>query len=50
MEEKQLIPSAEELVLSIVPEHIPVAKTKRIGHGRDALAIVVGREYRIGRY
>ena len=44
MEEEQLSPSMQELVLNMVPERIPVAVTRRIGHYSDARAIVLGRE------
>ncbi|MCH5255159.1 MAG: LD-carboxypeptidase [Lachnospiraceae bacterium] len=45
MEEKQLKPTMEELVLSIVPSALPIAATRYIGHRTDARAIVIGREY-----
>lgn len=45
MEEKQLKPTIEELVLTVIPEALPVAATRYIGHGTDARAIVIGREY-----
>lgn len=47
MEEKQLKPAMEELVLSIVPSALPIAMTRYIGHGTDARAIVIGREYHL---
>lgn len=45
MEKKQLTPTIEELVQSIVPTTLPIAVTRYIGHETDARAIVVGREY-----
>lgn len=45
MEKKQLQPTIEELVQSIVPKELPIAKTKYIGHGTDVRAIVIGKEY-----
>lgn len=45
MEEKHLNPTIEELVLSIVPPTLSIAATRYIGHGTDARAIVIGREY-----
>ena len=45
MENKQLKPAIEELVQSIVPETLPIATTRYIGHGTDARAIAIGREY-----
>lgn len=45
MEKKQLTPTMEELVQSIVPTTLPIAATRYIGHETDARAIVIGREY-----
>lgn len=45
MEKRQLRPTAEELIRSIVPTTLPIAATRYIGHGSDARAIVIGREY-----
>lgn len=45
MEEKQLKPTIEELVRTVIPKALPVAATRYIGHGTDARAIVIGREY-----
>ena len=45
MEKKQLQPTIEELVQSVVPKTLPIAKTKYIGHGTDARAVVIGKEY-----
>ena len=47
MEQEQISPGIEEIALRIVPGHIPVAVTHRIGHGTDARAIVLGRELSI---
>lgn len=44
MEENALSPTMEELVLRMTPAHIPIAKTRRIGHYPDARAIPLGRE------
>ena len=45
MENKQLKPTIEELVQGIVPPTLPIATTRYIGHGTDARAIMIGREY-----
>ncbi len=45
MEEKSCVPSMVELVLRIVDKDLPIAVTKDIGHGTDAKAILIGREY-----
>ena len=45
MEEKQLKPTIEELVQAVIPPTLPIAVTRYIGHGTDARAIVIGREY-----
>ena len=45
MEDKQLVPTIEDLVRSIVPSALPIAVTRYIGHGTDARAIIIGREY-----
>ena len=47
MESEQLKPTIEELVQSIVSPTLPIAVTRYIGHGTDAGAIVIGREYSI---
>lgn len=44
MEENNLTPTVEELVLQMTPENLPVAKTRRLGHYPDARAIPLGRE------
>ena len=45
MEDKQLTPTIEELVQTIVPRTLPIVTTRYVGHGTDARAIVIGREY-----
>lgn len=45
MEKKRYNPTIEELVLSIVPPKLPIAVTRYIGHGTDARAIIIGKEY-----
>lgn len=45
MENKQLNPTMAELVQAIVPRSLPIAITRYVGHGTDARAIVIGREY-----
>ena len=46
MEEKACKPDVVELVQRVVGQDMPIALTKDIGHGADAKAIVVGREYK----
>ena len=46
MEEKQCKPTIETLVKCIVGETLPIAVTREIGHGTDAKAIEIGKEYR----
>ena len=48
MEREGLKPSIEEIVLRAFPEKIPVARTRFVGHGSDARAIVIGREIELG--
>lgn len=45
MEEKKCVPSMVELVQRMVGKNMPIAVTKDIGHGTDAKAIVIGKEY-----
>lgn len=45
MEEKNCVPNIKELVLDIAGNKLPIAVTKNIGHGTDAKAIVIGKEY-----
>lgn len=49
MEEKQLNPTIEDLVRSIVQPALPIAATRYIGHRSDARAIVIGRRYTLRR-
>lgn len=44
MEKEQWKLTMEELVRRIVPETLPIATTRYIGHGTDAKAIILGRE------
>ncbi len=46
MEQLSCKPSMEELVLSAVPDDIPVAKTGKVGHGTDSRAVRIGGFYR----
>lgn len=45
MEEKNCVPRMEELVQQIAGKEIAIAITKDIGHGTNAKAIVIGKEY-----
>lgn len=45
MEEKECKPAMVELVQRIVGTDMPIAITRDIGHGTDAKAIMIGREY-----
>ena len=48
MEEEQLNPTIEELVMRVVGERkIPVVKTREIGHGQDSKAIIIGRAIKL---
>lgn len=49
MEDEQLKPTIAELVQEIVPQTLPIAVTRYIGHRTDARAIVIGREYAFGK-
>ena len=44
MEEEKLQPTVSEMVMRILPDNIPVACTRYIGHYTDARAVVLGRE------
>ena len=46
MEEKNCKHRMKELVQRIVRADMPIAVTKDIGHGTDAKAIIIGKEYR----
>ncbi len=47
MEEKGYMPSIEELVKHYAGEHIPIAKTKEIGHGSDSKGIMIGKKLQL---
>ena len=49
MEEKNCTPSMVELVQRMVENDMPIAVTKHIGHGTDAKAIVIGKEYTLAK-
>ena len=49
MENKQCNPTMADLVQTIVPRSLPIAMTRYVGHGTDARAIVIGREYMLRR-
>lgn len=44
MEAEKCTPGIEELVKRTAGENIPIAVTKKIGHGTDSKGIVIGRE------
>ena len=44
MEKNGYAPSVEELIKQYVNEKTPVAKTREIGHGKDAKAVRIGAE------
>lgn len=46
MERSNEGPSIQDLVLSLVPENLPVAVTEKIGHGTDSKAARIGGYYR----
>ena len=48
MEEKACKPDMIELVRRVAGEDMPIAITKDIGHGTDAKAIIIGKEYILG--
>lgn len=45
MEKNQETPPMEELILRYLEETLPVIKTKQIGHGYDAKAVMIGEKY-----
>ena len=47
MEDDQAVPDMKEIVLRLVPENIPVAETRFVGHRNDARAVILGREMEI---
>lgn len=48
METKSCVPAIEELALSFVPSHVPIAKTCQIGHGTDSLGLMIGDKIVLG--
>ena len=44
MEAEKCTPGIEELVKRTAGENMPIAVTKKIGHGTDSKGIVIGRE------
>lgn len=44
MEAEKCVPGIEELVKRIAGKELPIAVTKKIGHGTDSKGIVIGRE------
>lgn len=50
MEEEELNPTIEELVLKIMGERkVPIVKTNEIGHGQDSKAIIIGETIKLKR-
>ena len=45
MEAEQCMPTVEQLLQRFVKKDLPVAVTRDIGHGMDAKAIMIGRQY-----
>ncbi len=43
MDRDGLKPTVAEMLAELLPEHVPLALTPYIGHGRDARAIAIGR-------
>lgn len=49
MEEEQLSPTIEELVIRVIGERkVPIVKTHEIGHGQNSKAIIIGRNIKLG--
>ena len=46
MEREKLTPTVEEMIRQFAGSELPIAKTYDIGHGMDAKAIVIGKEYK----
>ena len=44
MDRDGLKPSVAEMLAELLPEHVPLAMTPYIGHGKDARAVVIGRD------
>ncbi|MDY3250218.1 MAG: LD-carboxypeptidase [Candidatus Choladocola sp.] len=49
MEEQRCTPAMGELIRKYAGEHLPVVTTRKIGHGADSKAIVIGQEIRLER-
>lgn len=48
MEEEQLSPTIEELVIRVIGERkVPIVKTSEIGHGQNSKAIIIGRNIKL---
>lgn len=45
MEVNNLNPKVEDILLSIIPENIPVIKTEELGHRNDSKCIIIGGYY-----
>ena len=45
MEETGAIPTVEQIALQYIPEHIPVIKTRQVGHAKTSKAVVIGGHY-----
>ena len=50
MEKNGYSPSVEKLIKQYVSEKTPVAKTREIGHGKDAKAVRIGAEIKCNAY
>lgn len=51
MEENNISPSIEELVLKVVNNpHLPIIKTQEIGHGKDSKCIILGNNISLSKY
>ncbi len=49
MEREEIRPAIGELILEMVPERVPVAQTRFVGHYTDARAVLIGGTYSIGQ-
>lgn len=45
MENKQHIPTVENLLLDLIPKDVPIIKTTELGHGEDCKCIIIGKKY-----
>ena len=50
MENENCVPTIETLVRQVVGNQIPIAKTRQIGHGTDAKAMIIGQEIKVMQY